>query len=230
MGFRSPNSGTAPGGNSSASQGGRSLREYEEQMTSLRKENFNLKLRIYFLEEKNPGIHTGADGTESFFKQTVDLKVEIEALRKELNEKQDLLCQAAKAMELMEESHKKAEGNNQQMIDELNQKIHYMEMEIEMFDKTSNEKSSFGDYFRRASEECGDEASTQQKINELEVVIQENTEKISELGRLEEVSQKKIKELQSEVEEMTYKNYDLTELLEKKEKKVEELSVSFFFL
>lgn len=195
-------------------------------MTSLKKENFNLKLRIYFLEEKNPGIHT-ADGTESFFKQTVDLKVEIEALRKELNDKQDLLCQAAKAMELMEESHKLSEGNNQLIIDELNQKIHYMEMEIEMFDKTTNEKSSFGDYFRRASEECGDEAVTQQKITELEKVVQENSEKISELSRLEEVSQNKVKELQNEVEVMTYKNYDLTALLEKKEK---ELSVSFFLI
>lgn len=198
-------------------------------MTSLRKENFNLKLRIYFLEEKNPGINT-ADGTETFFKQTVDLKVEIEALRKELNDKQDLLCQAAKAMELMEDSHKKSELNDQLAIDELNQKIHYMEMEIEMFDKTSNEKSSFGDYFRRASEECGDEAVTQQKIAELERVIQENSEKISDLSRLEEISQKKIKELQNEIEVMTYKNYDLTALLEKKEKQTEEFAVSFLLL
>lgn len=200
-------------------------------MTSLRKENFNLKLRIYFLEEKNPGINT-ADGTETFFKQTVDLKVKIEALRKELNEKQDLLCQAAKAMELMEESHKKSEGNDQLIIDELNQKIHYMEMEIQMFDKTSNEKSSFGDYFRRVSDECEDEKIliTQQKITELEKVIEENSEKISDLSRLEEISQKKINQLQNEIEVMTYKNYDLTELLEKKEKQTVEFSVSFFFL
>lgn len=198
-------------------------------MTSLRKENFNLKLRIYFLEEKNPGIHTGADGTESFFKQTVDLKVEIEALRKELNEKHDLLCQAAKAMELMEESQKKADENNKLIIAELTKKIHYMEMEIEMFDKTSNEKSSFGEYFRLASEECGDETvNNQQKITELERTIQENSDKILKLDNLEEISQKKIKELENVVEEMTYKNYDLTELLEKKEKKVVELSVSFF--
>lgn len=31
---------------------GRSVKEFEEQLTNLKKENFNLKLRIYFLEEK----------------------------------------------------------------------------------------------------------------------------------------------------------------------------------
>jgi len=34
---------------------GRSVRELEEQMSTLRKENFNLKLRIYFMEEGQPG-------------------------------------------------------------------------------------------------------------------------------------------------------------------------------
>jgi Centrosomin N-terminal motif 1 len=63
MGFRSGGAQASPG---------RSLREYEEQMTALRKENFNLKLRIYFLEEKNSG---GAADTDTVLKQNVDLKV-----------------------------------------------------------------------------------------------------------------------------------------------------------
>lgn len=44
-------------------------------MTSLKKENFNLKLRIYFLEEKSPMTINTPDGTESLFKQNIDLKV-----------------------------------------------------------------------------------------------------------------------------------------------------------
>lgn len=31
---------------------GHSVKEYDEQITALKKENFNLKLRIYFLEER----------------------------------------------------------------------------------------------------------------------------------------------------------------------------------
>lgn len=53
-----------------------SIREYDKQLTALRNENFNLKLRIYFLEEKNSGSATNnADGTDSLFKQNIDLKV-----------------------------------------------------------------------------------------------------------------------------------------------------------
>jgi hypothetical protein len=48
------------------------VKEYEEEMQSLKKENFNLKLRIYFLEEKNPNIPEGA---ENLYKQNIDLKV-----------------------------------------------------------------------------------------------------------------------------------------------------------
>lgn len=85
MGFRSPSM-SALAGQTSPAQG-RSLREYEEQMSALRKENFNLKLRIYFLEE-NAGLTAGhatspttADGNtsggtpESLIKQNIDLKV-----------------------------------------------------------------------------------------------------------------------------------------------------------
>ena len=39
------------------SASGVSMKQYEEQLNGLRKENFHLKLRIYFLEEK---LGTGA--------------------------------------------------------------------------------------------------------------------------------------------------------------------------
>lgn len=45
-------------------------------MSQLRKENFNLKLRIYFLEEKTPSAALSA-GSESLYKQNVDLKVSL---------------------------------------------------------------------------------------------------------------------------------------------------------
>lgn len=60
---------------SSPAQGVRSLREFEEQMASLRKENFNLKLRIYFLEEK-PTLSNAVEHSGGLLnKQNIDLKV-----------------------------------------------------------------------------------------------------------------------------------------------------------
>lgn len=54
---------------------GRSLREFEEQMAALRKDNFNLKLRIYFLEEKPTASNAVESKTDSINKQNIDLKV-----------------------------------------------------------------------------------------------------------------------------------------------------------
>lgn len=48
------------------------VKDYEDRMNLLQKENFNLKLRIYFLEEKNPNVPEGA---EAIYKQNIDLKV-----------------------------------------------------------------------------------------------------------------------------------------------------------
>ena len=50
------------------------VKEYEEQMDSLKKENFNLKLRLYFLEQNNPSL---PDSIENFQKQFIDLKVSL---------------------------------------------------------------------------------------------------------------------------------------------------------
>lgn len=47
------------------------MKEYEDQLGALKKENFNLKLRIYFLEERM-GI-TSAD--EGAIKKNIELKV-----------------------------------------------------------------------------------------------------------------------------------------------------------
>lgn len=58
---------------------GRSLREFEEQMAALRKENFNLKLRIYFLEEK-PSSNSMMESGDTIHKLNIDLKVGRRAL------------------------------------------------------------------------------------------------------------------------------------------------------
>jgi hypothetical protein len=44
--------GTGSTGSGGVGGGGRSIREFDETVRELRKENFNLKLRIYFLEER----------------------------------------------------------------------------------------------------------------------------------------------------------------------------------
>lgn len=52
--------------------GGFCVKEHQSKLDRLVKENFNLKLRLYFLEEKNPNIPQGA---ESLYKENIDLRV-----------------------------------------------------------------------------------------------------------------------------------------------------------
>lgn len=65
MGLRSPN----------CPMRGRSVKEFEEQLTNLKKENFNLKLRIYFLEEKM-GTNFTLD-KDNVVKKNIELQVMI---------------------------------------------------------------------------------------------------------------------------------------------------------
>lgn len=72
---------------SSPATQGRSLREVEDQIAALRKENFNLKLRIYFLEEKPTSLLAkssslsnscmSVESIENISKLNIDLKVMI---------------------------------------------------------------------------------------------------------------------------------------------------------
>ena len=55
---------------------GRTMKEYEEQLASLKKENFSLKLRIYFLEEQI-GQKYDKEDNEQLYKTNIKLKVTI---------------------------------------------------------------------------------------------------------------------------------------------------------
>ncbi|XP_053963929.1 centrosomin isoform X3 [Anastrepha ludens] len=203
---------------------GRSVREFEEQMASLRKENFNLKLRLYFLEESVPGYHqSNAEGPESLMKQLIDTKVEIEILRKELEEKQDLLKEAAQAMNHMEQIQKETETKGQAFIDELKQKIQFLEMERDL-DKTHH--SGFMNDLLGHSD-ISENVNALQKIRELEGMVTQCEGKMHALqmqnSKLEEIIAKRdeaIKEYEEKVKELAFQNAELLETMENKEKEM----------
>ncbi|KAJ3598445.1 hypothetical protein NHX12_001955 [Muraenolepis orangiensis] len=73
------------------------MKDYENQIAALKKENFNLKLRIYFMEERMQ--QKCDDSTEDVFRTNIELKVELESMKREMAEKQELLVSASKALE-----------------------------------------------------------------------------------------------------------------------------------
>ncbi|KFU85400.1 CDK5 regulatory subunit-associated protein 2, partial [Chaetura pelagica] len=100
----------------------RTMKDYENQITDLKKENFNLKLRIYFLEER---MQQKFDGPiEEIHRINIELKVEIESLKWELQEREKLLIKASKAVESL------AQGGNaeiQRVKDEAQKKMQEIE-------------------------------------------------------------------------------------------------------
>ena len=92
--------GDARGNNSSLL----TMREYDETMRDLRKENFNLKLRIYFLEERlgTSRVAAVAGSKEELVQANIDLKVNIESLKYDNKEKTELLAEASQAIESLE--------------------------------------------------------------------------------------------------------------------------------
>jgi len=65
----------------SSFQAAYTMREYDDQLNTLKKENFNLKLRIYFMEERL-GILQAPKDQENIYKVNIDLKVHSEELKK----------------------------------------------------------------------------------------------------------------------------------------------------
>ncbi|XP_037024363.1 centrosomin isoform X1 [Bradysia coprophila] len=228
MGYRSPPFAVPMSGGSTSPGQGRSIREHDEQLNALRKENFNLKLRIYFMEEKTSSSNL-PESSESLFKENVDLKVQAEALRVELKEKQNLLCEAATALELMEQSQKSREEACQSTIEELNRKIEFLEMEIHSMEK-HQDNTSIGDYLGRSIVECDFKSSARESnvkcIESTEQMIQ--TEKLLREKECEvelwEEKYNKLKEEYSTLKNDNEKSFEQTKSLQTTNDSIKELA------
>ncbi|XP_013918776.1 PREDICTED: CDK5 regulatory subunit-associated protein 2-like [Thamnophis sirtalis] len=75
----------------------RTMKDFENQITELRKENFNLKLRIYFLEDRIQQKFD--DPHDDVYRINIELKVELESVKRELQQREQLLRKASKAVE-----------------------------------------------------------------------------------------------------------------------------------
>nr|XP_046230565.1 myomegalin-like isoform X2 [Scatophagus argus] len=114
------------------------MKDYENQITALKKENFNLKLRIYFMEERMQ--QKCDDSTEDIFRTNIELKVELESMKRELAEKQELLVSASNALESLAgqgsgEPHRLREQAQREMDalrDAFNKRITDLEQSLRM--------------------------------------------------------------------------------------------------
>ncbi|XP_069121362.1 myomegalin-like isoform X3 [Argopecten irradians] len=162
----------------------RTMKEYDQQIAVLKKENFSLKLRIYFLEERMQ--QKFGDG-EDVFKTNIELKVECESLKRDLAEKQNLLKKASNAMESLSSNHQS--------------EMAVIKAQVEKDFKDSNNELA---YQLDSAQKCLDEKENQ--ILELQDHLDLLT---SELKQVQQKGDNSIKEL---MEELAGKNSELQHL------------------
>ncbi|KAJ7338689.1 hypothetical protein JRQ81_012591 [Phrynocephalus forsythii] len=108
------------------------LRDFEKHLNDLKKENFSLKLRIYFLEEHIQQKYEAS--REDVYRQNIELKVEVESFKRELQEKQHILDRAWAATEKLSyqnDSDSCHQEKNEHACDILAKKIQLLQEEVE---------------------------------------------------------------------------------------------------
>ncbi|XP_051730141.1 myomegalin isoform X6 [Ctenopharyngodon idella] len=104
-----------------------SLREFEQHLNDLKKENFSLKLRIYFLEERFQQKFEDSS-SEDVNRRNIELKVEVESLKQDLQERQE---QLDKALTTAESLTNQNEVEVQRRCEERQQEIGHMQEILE---------------------------------------------------------------------------------------------------
>ncbi|XP_066596045.1 centrosomin-like isoform X3 [Prorops nasuta] len=158
---------------------GRTMKEYEDQLDSLKKENFNLKLRIFFLQER-----LGITSTEEdIIKSNIELKMENESLKKDLAKKQDLLNQGEQAMEFFKQQKETSSS--------LLKKMEALEKELE-------EKESILICSKQEEEQL------REAIEEKEQIVRDHEESVKQLTlrlcNVQKSSEDKVKKLEADYE------------------------------
>jgi len=211
----------------------RTMKEYDQQLSDLRKENFSLKLRIYFLEERMQSAGGGRQGPEDPSKVNIELKVEVESLKQELAEKQDLLVKASNALDSLEMQHKTEITQLRQQQEAsrraTDKRIRDLERELELLHDREQRRR------RRSSDQIPPEVLAQalqqledpskgemvelsQQVQELEDIItrlnQDLTESQSKAQDLEDALQEKEKQLKGHEENTMKRDKTIQGLLE----------------
>ncbi|KAK0137352.1 Myomegalin [Merluccius polli] len=206
------------------------LKEFEQHLNDLKKENFSLKLRIYFLEERIQQKYE--ESCEDVYRTNIELKVEVESLKQELQEKQQLLDKALETAESLT-NHNEAElqrrcQERQQEINDMQEvletKIQLLQEEAQLARSEAERMASLAGSHSLASPLSPDTPMEDSPEDERppSTLPQSNTNK----DRLIEQLMTELRSKEGLVAELSGEKTVLTERVEELEAQVEELSSS----
>nr|XP_020464733.1 myomegalin-like [Monopterus albus] len=109
-----------------SNSGFRGYRTMSQHLNDLKRENFSLKLRIYFLEEKIQ--QKFEESSDDVHRRDIELKVAVESLKKELEDKQQLLEKALLMADTLSDQN---EAEMQRRLAERQEEISHMQEILE---------------------------------------------------------------------------------------------------
>ncbi|XP_067323787.1 myomegalin isoform X2 [Anolis sagrei] len=178
------------------------LRDFEKHLNDLKKENFSLKLRIYFLEERIQQKYEA--GKEDIYSRNIELKVEVESLKRELQEKQENLD---KAWAAVENSHSQNEAElcqqrkNKHVCEILEKKTQLLQEEVQSANANAERMTTLAE-------------TEKKRCLELSKQLIEFSKKQNETQKSQEMCRVKLAEKDKRIEELTQNLRDTEQLLE----------------
>ncbi|KAB0797934.1 hypothetical protein PPYR_08927 [Photinus pyralis] len=179
---------------------GRTVKEIDEQLSSLKKENFNLKLRLYFIEERM-GSNLNVDN-EDVIQKNIELQFELANVQKELESKQELLCQAAKVMEIEDEEHKKEISEKNRELCCLKERIEEMRFQLEKDEKDNTREELWTEAFNLDAQRTTSPEmikKLQATIIDLQNELKQTREEADQLRSIADNAQTKWKHLELQI-------------------------------
>ncbi|KAM6305703.1 myomegalin-like [Aegotheles albertisi] len=192
-------------------------RTLSQHLNDLKKENFSLKLRIYFLEERVQ--QKGEDSRDDVYRRNIELKVEVESLKRELQEKQQALDntwvaaenQTTRSQAALQQQYEEQQRESEHVYELLENKIQLLQEEARLARSEAEQATALA---RAEVERCRELAG---KLKE--------TARTKEEGRNDDgccaMDQRRIEELTRElaasnrlVEALSAENRDLQQRLD----------------
>jgi len=196
-------------------RGGFALKNYEEELGRLKKDNLQLKLRIYLLEEKHGLLPRSGEKEENVFRINLDLRVENKAMKEELEGKSKLLLTAYQAMEQHERELLREREEYESRIESLRQSL--MESQSQSYSKQGYSVYPSDGSVSVAKQNDIDVEALELEAIKLRAERDELKENMEEMAKETEAAEDKLRSLERQVKEAEVKADFLSEQLRQKD-------------
>ncbi|OBZ75317.1 Anucleate primary sterigmata protein B [Grifola frondosa] len=152
------------------------LRDQEKHIDNLKKENFNIKLKVHFLEERLAQL--APDQIDAALKQNINLKIEVQQRGMEMKKLKKLVLELERELERLQ----RGSGGTQSRARELEEKLEEREREL----RELRRRRAVGPDDAVMREVEARNAQLEEELENVRGLLEENTEEMERLRDLVE--------------------------------------------